>query len=288
MKQTNHSAGRAGFTLVELLVVIAIIAVLASLLLAGVMAVFSRGPEAITRNDILQIQGAMNNFKSKYGFYPPGNIRLCSNYAQYNPATSALDARSLQAISRVWPNLGTFTGIQWAGPNTPANFDATLEGDQAIVFWLGGPPLTATTLMGGFSTNPTDPISVGAKVDRIQFMTFDTGRLTTATRAGNNASAYFPSFLDGYGKGPYVYFSSGVRTNGYTTTANTLGVLPYMQTAAAGTTPATYWNSNTFQIIAPGQNGHFGPGGVVWPPSLVGPGADDMTNFTDVKLGNAP
>ena len=46
---------RSAFTLIELLVVIAIIAILAALLMGGVMVVLRKGPEVQTRNDILQI-----------------------------------------------------------------------------------------------------------------------------------------------------------------------------------------------------------------------------------------
>jgi prepilin-type N-terminal cleavage/methylation domain-containing protein len=279
-----RSAGRAGFTLIEMLVVIAIIAIVASLTVAAVFGLMRNGPKMVTKNDFLQISGAMEQFKGKFGFYPPEKVRLCSNYAQYNPA-NPLDASSLQAINRVFSNLGQFNGVKWAGPNSPANLDVTLEGDQSVVFWLGGPPATPTTLMGGFALIPTDPIDAGyTKPDRLKFMTFDAGRLTTAARAGNNASAYFPSFLDGFRKGPYVYFSSGARANGYTGVANTLGVSAYLQTA----NPPTFQNSTTFQIIAPGGDGLFGTGGAVWPPPQTGHGADDMSNFTDVELGKAP
>jgi hypothetical protein len=108
-------------------------------------------------------------------------------------------------------------------------------------------------------------------------------------RGTNNAGANFPSYLDGYSNknnifSPYVYFSSGPRPNGYSGLPNTLGVSAYLQTA----NPLAYQNSTTFQIISSGANGQFGPGGIVWPPALIGAGADDMTNFTDVKLGSAP
>ena len=74
---TNSTRSRAGFTLIEILVTIAIIAILVSLLVVGVMKVIGTGPEAQNRNDILQSSTALTNFKNKYKFYPPSQIKLC-------------------------------------------------------------------------------------------------------------------------------------------------------------------------------------------------------------------
>ena len=49
----SRSRGRAGMTLIEILVVIAIIAILAGLLLAAVVGVFSKGYEAQARSEML-------------------------------------------------------------------------------------------------------------------------------------------------------------------------------------------------------------------------------------------
>ena len=201
---------RSGFTLVEILVVIAIIAVLASLILGGVMAFMRKGPEVQNRNDILQISSAMQKFYADYKFYPPDRIRLCSNRSQYG--ATPLDVQSLACIGHMFPSLpGNFTKIWWDGKAHPngTNLDFTLEGDQALVFFLGGPPNGASTpaLMGGFSTNPTDPVDVAnVAPNRKKHMDFDLGRLQLVARAGNNAAANFPSYLDSYKKIPFVFF----------------------------------------------------------------------------------
>jgi prepilin-type N-terminal cleavage/methylation domain-containing protein len=280
---------RQGFTLIEILVVIAIIAILASLLLAGVIAVMKTGPEVKTRNDILQLQQGINNFHTDKKFYPPDRIRLCSNHTQYG--TSALDQESLKCISAMFPNLGVFTNVRWAGPGTSTTLDVTLEGDQAIVFYLLGPPNGASTpqLMGGFSTNPTDPIDVAnAAPNRKRYIEYDLSRLKLMPRAGNNAGDKFPSYIDGYDKQPLVYFSSNARPNGYTPgVTNTLGVSPYQQQ----TSPLTYYHSSTFQIISAGADAKFGPGGL-WTAgnfqAMSTAGKDDMSNFSERKLGVGP
>ncbi|HTV38943.1 MAG TPA: prepilin-type N-terminal cleavage/methylation domain-containing protein [Candidatus Sulfotelmatobacter sp.] len=64
---------RSAFTLIELLVVIAIIATLAALLLpaAGIMMRKENIGRAISERD--QLETALESYKDKYGFYPPGN-----------------------------------------------------------------------------------------------------------------------------------------------------------------------------------------------------------------------
>jgi prepilin-type N-terminal cleavage/methylation domain-containing protein len=286
---------RAAFTLIEILVVIAIIAILASLLLAGVMAVLYKGPEARLRNDIMQLSNQLTKFHADKGFYPPDRIILRPNFIQYG--NTGLDAESRYYLGKMFPNIGSFTNMAWAGyqangspvqtPVAPNDF-WTLEGDQCLVFFLGGIP-DANGKVTGFSNNPKNPTQAGG--DRIKWYDFEGARLTTQFRA----TSPFPSFLDPFLKKPYVYFSSGRKADNYNTAipANvTFNVSPYIQTAAVLAvppnpgTPAKYWNSTTFQIIAAANDGAFGPGGVVWPSFPVAPAAnDDYSNFHDSKLG---
>jgi prepilin-type N-terminal cleavage/methylation domain-containing protein len=334
-----RSAGRAGFTLIEILVVIAIIAILAALLTGGLWAIMGKGTEAKARNDILQLSTALQNFKAKYGFYPPDRILLHASRSQYVADSGGINDQSVMTLSRMFPKLDStnpatnasyFTNVAWAGPGVAISAKGILlEGDQALVFFLGGPPAGTVAynaadptvpvpLLGGFLSNPTDPIGTAASAqDRIKFMTFDAARLqfVATTQILPNTAAgvaraptaaispfpythgykHFPSYIDAYNKVPdpmpYVYFGSGSRANGYlilgTAYPNSVGVpsvSPYLQTS----NPVAYQNATTYQLICAGQNGQFGAGGVAWPPSQVGLGADDMTNFTDVKLGNAP
>jgi prepilin-type N-terminal cleavage/methylation domain-containing protein len=274
----DMSRRRRAYTLIEILVVIAIIAILAGMVMASVMAVRAHVPETTTRADILQISGALVKFKADYGVYPPDQLKLCMNRTDYG--TTGLDKQSLLFLDTMFPGID-FVNVHWAGPGvTLPPGGVILEGDQVLVFCLGGPPTGASppTLMGGFSKIPTDPIDVNnSSASRTSLYSFNiAGRLKLVPRAGNTAAAYFPSFIDGYNEMPYVYFSSDAGGR-YSGAANTLGVSAYLQQ-----------NATTFQIISAGLDGQFGLGGVAWPPAQIGPGADDMTNFTDVKLGNAP
>jgi prepilin-type N-terminal cleavage/methylation domain-containing protein len=69
---------RRAFTLIELLVVIAIMGTLAALLFPVVGAVKRQQYLHNARAEMAQLQAAIDNYKTTYGFYPPGN--------QLNPA----------------------------------------------------------------------------------------------------------------------------------------------------------------------------------------------------------
>lgn len=270
---------RPAFTLIELLVVIAIIAILAGLTLAGVMVFLRKGPEVRTRNDILQLSQALDRFKADMKFFPPNFIRLRPNLAAY----PAAEASSKLWLQRMWPNLSGTTNIPWAGNTAfPANGYYDLEGDQCLVFFLGGPPIGGGQpgLQGGFSNNPVNPVDPNTP-SRKKYFDFETGRLTN--RNGNP----FPSYLDAYGLGaPIVYFSSmnvSPRPNGYDTNPNSLGVRPYIAQSAP---TLKFYQADRFQLIVAGPDTVFGPGGP-WVPGQVGTvqGADDLSNFHDKALG---
>src|SRR5262245_42979502 len=118
MHQASHARSRAGFTLIELLMVIAIIAVQAAIVLAGISGVRNKGYDAKEINDLKQLEIALNAFKADKKIYPPSRIILFANYIDYNQA-NPLHKDSLQVINRVWPNIGAFSGINWASVLSP-------------------------------------------------------------------------------------------------------------------------------------------------------------------------
>ena len=316
---------RSGFTLIELLVVIAIIAILASLLMGAVMLFWNKGPEITNKNDILQLGTALQKFKSNYGQYPPDRIKLCSNSSLYG--NSLLDQQSVSFLSNVmFKNLGAYNGMNWgnrSGMTAPVFGNAAnptidiLEGDQCLVFFLFGPPGLI-----GFSNNPQNPTMAGG--DRLKFFDFNAGRLQVIS-PGPTRSAQFPSYVDAYGKMPFVYFSSGKSTGGYAPPWNPAqnyvvgdgamrnGLVFRCIQANINTAPPTvppwttaYWapanslgvfpyvsgtqfvNPDSFQIISAGLDMQFGIGGLWVPTNTLPPGKDDVANFNDGKILGVP
>jgi type II secretory pathway pseudopilin PulG len=361
-QKSTVASVRTAFTLVELLVVIAIIIVLVSLLMVGVFKALDTAYEAQTRTDITQIAAAIESFKTKYQVsYIPSRLVLCKQtnyyYSGVGQFKSQLHQDSFEYLNRIWPRLGNplpgaqpwnpgywnipqpggWLGIDWDNSGSPAIWvrgsignainpgEANLEGDQCLVFFLGGiqplyvpgsTVLATPATVTGFSTNQSNPAQVGG--DRVPpFFEFKSNRLVSQsqwafnTQGGNTLlMSDFYSYLDGYGKFPYAYFSSYKTANGYNryfsmvqtapwaitgiSDCQSLGVWPYAQ---SGVYPAAqpltmpspvYLNSQTFQLISAGKRTElgFGPGTVIsgiqqpqgnwiggptWTPSNPGP-----------------
>jgi len=341
----QRPTARMAFTLVELLVVIAIIIVLASLLLAAVFKALDLANEAATRTDVTQLSAAVQSFQTKYQVnYIPSRIILCKSLANYYVAgssppqiKSALHQDSLDYLGRVWPRLnwGTvhppvppasvaWAGIDWAGDGQPppaqtSSLDPILEGEQCLVFFLGGIPSFSTGTVSGFSTNASDPSYHTYAVppgDIIPpFFEFKSNRLVRFSQLVPSAAGIddFYVYKDGYGKTPYAYFSSYKTSNGYNryfltfgnSDCQTLGVWPYA--SSLGSSPV-YYNAQSFQLISAGKDLTFGPGSnpalpaygtastgpySTWAPSYaaqayvqgVPGGYDDIANFYDRLLG---
>jgi len=317
---------RRGFTLIELLIVIAIIGIILSLVAAAVIQAMKSGRRTQNRADISQLDVGIESFKQKFGAYPPSRIRLCESLLYYdlatNPATgqpnNQLDTDSVQFLTAMFPKIDTNAwatqGIDWNGngtidppgaspwvPGMDCPGGITLEGDQCLVFFLGGIPVLPNPSLGttaqclGFSTNPRNPAS--PTTDRIgPFLEFDSKRLVLLRFAGNPFNRYFSygdnyCTTDGFGTlvsgAPYAYFSSYKNPNGYNRYAtfqlaqpvypapgvalafgasdcSTLGVAGGAYFESASTIGTKYLKPNSFQIISAGADGFFGLGGGPW------------------------
>jgi prepilin-type N-terminal cleavage/methylation domain-containing protein len=313
----RRPAARRGFTLIEMVVVIAVIAVLVALVAGAVMNILSKGPAAQDRSDISALSVALQEFKAKYGFYPPSRIRLFANSTSYNPKNQT-HVETLKAIGRMFSSMN-WNNIDWTGNNnTPTPFATLypkgilLEGDQCLVFFLGGIPTVSngTNACTGFSKSTTNPAQPGG--ERLKFYDFQPARLTSI-----HGNPFF-SYLNGYANKEYAYFSTGTRgQNQYNSAAGTgtgrtdcptLGVTPYATTAGPAPTflNPTFVNPDSFQLISAGQNGKFGQGLPLInnpnpPPAQIPPpiilwsatnsnnidtnGRDDVSNFSDRILG---
>src|SRR4051794_36951074 len=112
MRRTPTGPGRrGGFTLVELLVVITIIAILFALTSAAVVKAMGKADEVKLRNEISQLAGAVQAFKTEFQApYLPDRLVL--------PPGMDPTGESAQYVSSLWPRIdkntlgnstGTFT-----------------------------------------------------------------------------------------------------------------------------------------------------------------------------------
>jgi prepilin-type N-terminal cleavage/methylation domain-containing protein len=283
---------RVGFSLIELLVVIAIIAILVSLSLAAAMKIITVMPRTQSNYEIGKLQQSLQAAQQAYNGLQtlPSQLVLYNNLASYNSAAPGTPAYNTgQALNVMFGSrfLRSGSTVSWDGtpqmigaaanPAYLPNASFTLEGDQALVFYLGGIPTTSggANQCLGFSNNPVDPTAAGGT--RIgPFYQFPSSRLIKLahTTNGNATNAFF-SFVDPYQKNqPYAFFGT-TAVNVYSADCPTLGVAPYFQ----GT---QFFNPNTFQIISAGADGQFGPGGASWSTTagaLNAPTRDNQSNF---------
>jgi prepilin-type N-terminal cleavage/methylation domain-containing protein len=298
------TAPRKGYTLIELLVVIAIITILVGMLLAGVMGVFSRGPETKARKDMTLLANAIASFqRDRTVDFLPSRLLLMENgnYAGVTGQDAQLAKDSALYLAKVFPNYKRSAGIDWNGNGQIDAGYVVLDGSQCIVFLLGG--INGTR---GFSSNTADPANflvdpnnpaAGLRKDKIgPFFPFDTGRLTSSDPASPLYDQFYPRFFDAWGTNVYAYFSNYNKDNGYNRYGNPggtvlsdcaiLGVEPYYSSVDKNGM-RTYYNPRSFQIIAAGKDGKFGPGGL-WISGAGGPvnTQDDMSNFHSAKLGS--
>jgi prepilin-type N-terminal cleavage/methylation domain-containing protein len=303
-------ARRSAFTLIELLVVIAIIVVIIGLLLSAVIQLLSWQDVIQNRKDVDDLNKAVEDFKTKYNVYPPSYIVLSNDPKQYDPNNPLglpaqqyqLNQDSAKYLRQIWPKLDLTQSIDWSGGNMPAIFGnqpwtVTLEGDQCLVFFLGGlqslsPP--GTLGWANDSQNPTR-LTLANKV--APFFNFLASRLYQ--RSPNHT---FLSYKDVYGSQPIAYFSIRNSTKNLYMEGDcaSLQVYPYysIKNATGGIKLQQFLNPDRFQIISAGRDMSYGaatgpaapgnhPQGSWDPinPSVSAQANDNISNFSGSALG---
>jgi prepilin-type N-terminal cleavage/methylation domain-containing protein len=283
---------RAAFTLIELLVVIGIIAVLVGLIAGAVQRVRTVGPRTQTLAEIREMADSLNALMKTAPGNPtflPSKLVLFEDTTQYNAVLSGARnppagatkfdvLNSFDALRKVFGSRWIGSGVDWNGDGSISG-EWVLEGQYALVFWIGGIPDPPSKGNGtqGFAKNAFNPARPGG--ERLASFTFKSDRLVRNTNNGG-----FFAYNDPYGQ-PYAYFSSVGVAGSYGNQGNdcpSLGIKAYQSQSTS-----EFINPNSFQIISAGPDNKFGPGGAIWDPSAgssQGDTKDNLTNFSRLQL----
>ena len=103
----------------------------------------------------------MENFKPKFGSYPPSRIQLCQARKPCTPTRTggSLDQVSLAYLNQMFPRMQwPAAGVDWSNGVQTGFTSVILEGDECLVFFLGGLPTNNPTVgCLGFSSDPNSP-----------------------------------------------------------------------------------------------------------------------------------
>jgi prepilin-type N-terminal cleavage/methylation domain-containing protein len=283
-----RDASRGGFTLVELLVVIGIIGMVSAIAVPTIFGAVASARNAKTKVEVDMLHTALMNYKNEYGSFPPANMGpttggtgplwlTASTTPSRTPPQVNKSHAAYKHLVKIFPRLNEneFDDQRFIG-ESPYKYISTLSPAQALVFWLSG-----------FYQNPEYPLTnQGSPGSRQKFFDFDETRLYAAytylfdgtpqifaargTTAAASMSAY-PVYFTGHPSAglPYVYFDSRCYSTattdvGYIATnvnGDTSAVFPYINALppSSGTWGQQHMNADTFQIIAPGKDGLYGP-----------------------------
>lgn len=272
---------RPAFSLVELLVVIGIIVVLLGLLSGAVIRVMGLTPDHRARYEIKKLEEALEKFKQRYGVYPPSKILLSNDPSAYK---SGFGIASWQSLTQIWPKLDPNRSYDWSnGQAGGKKYAYTLEGDQCLVFFLGGMQVTSPgNGCIGFADSDHDPTDINRGRRVVPFFNFEGRRLFR-----RSAHPFF-SYKDAYGNQPYAYFRSlPGKIGGYSNDCPSLGVQPYYN--VTGASKLWKWYApGRFQLICAGADGRFYLANQPYDanaPRVPIEGRDDLANFHPEFLG---
>jgi prepilin-type N-terminal cleavage/methylation domain-containing protein len=260
-QRTNRT--RKAFTLVELLVVIAIIGVLVGLLLPAVFGVRRSFNNAAVKFEVQSLHDAVNQYKNKYGDYPPDGSNWGAFEGHLRKAFPNILQSELNLLNPANGSANSYIRNDYEG--------RVMDPAEALVFFLGGfskdgqRPLTGKggpfVLVGtAYQYNPARENS---------FYEFKKERLLLGDdELRGNPNDLLPVYSSYQTTAPYVYFNGktyqSMRPTGlFCNYHRSAPENPVMGVArpllAASPTPVSlYENRDTFQIISPGVDGLYG------------------------------
>lgn len=301
MKLENSAARRQrpGYTLVEILVVVAIIAILMTILLATIGRVLAYVKEVRTIAEVDNLASAVDSFRQTYGQYPPSIIYLSEsgNYQVGPPPlpVNPLHVYSVDYLKDIFKGINLSAGHDWSGDGLPGwdvNRDGVvdfpdppspappgglvLEGDECLVYFLGGlpyrdPSTRAIGVTGFYADNLRPTVQGGNR--KGPFFDFKTDRLKWPFTdvLGNQRNNVVPVYQDHYGY-PYAYFLArrATQENNYPSVLSpafpapydandckilcTRNFVPYYQSRNPRTGQIKFHRPDSFQIISAGQD----------------------------------
>jgi len=202
----SQIANRAAFTLIELLVVISIMAVLAGFTLVVLGGIKKRQYLNTASAELNQIATALDNYKNKYGVYPPANANPGGTYAP--PADRSI-------LSQLYYEL--------SGTTNNGTYFITLDGASQILVSSPGNDVNKAYDVGGFincskgsgeDAQAARNFLPSLKPNRINQFVTNNGVQTTVlvTSVGGPDPAYKP--LGASGLNPFRYAYPGTNNPG--------------------------------------------------------------------------
>ncbi len=250
-------------------------------------------------NELQGIEGAIVNFKKRFGMAPPSLIRLCEN-----PDDWGVEPYSRRIVKRIWPQFN-FALERDLNRDGDTSDRILLDGAECLVFFLGGVVDPDSGQPRGFSRNPANPFAIDDGMRDGPYFEFQ-GTRTDRLFAGrfiDTDGDEFPEYADPFHGGktpvgadfvPYIYLSSyegaGYSEADVDAVAH-LSASPLKSWYLRG--PDAPFKPDGYQIISSGPDGLFGDGGLIefrepaWyevKPDY-GQGFDNITNFHSGPLG---
>lgn len=123
-KTGRVQTGRGAFTLIELLAVISIIAVLAGMLVGLAPSAGAKMRESRVRAELAQLVAAIEEYKARYGFYPPDGLHTEDDLGR--------GVRRGTPRPELNPLYYELVGMQVIKPRDPSGYFQSLDGDETL------------------------------------------------------------------------------------------------------------------------------------------------------------